>query len=114
MLVLDHRCKGISCSLVSFSSVLKSFSIFSPTSPSGSLTSSLMAPSSDMRDKKPSSVISSCVIFSLMIHSIFRIPLTSWYSLRVTWGTSMLWVDGERSSSFLLVKISMATKWTFA
>lgn len=26
----------------------------------------------------------------------------------------MLWVDGQRSSSFLLVKMSMATKWTLA
>jgi hypothetical protein len=35
--------------------------------------------------------------------------LTSWYSRRVTLGTSMLWVEGERSSSFLPVKISRAT-----
>ncbi len=26
----------------------------------------------------------------------------------------MLWVDGDKSSSFLPVKISMATIWTFA
>lgn len=45
--------------LVSFSSVRKSFSIFSPTSPSGTLTSSLVLPSSAMRDRKPSSVTSS-------------------------------------------------------
>merc|ERR1712000_260909 len=83
--------------LVSFSSVRKSFSILSPTSPSGILTSSLVVPSSDMRDKKPSSVISS-----------------NWYSRRTTLGTSMLWVDGERSSNFLPVKMSRATKWTFA
>ena len=44
--------------LVSFSSVRKSFSIFSPTSPSGILTSSLVEPSSDMRERKPSSVTS--------------------------------------------------------
>ena len=35
---------------------------------------------------------------------------TSWYSLRVTLGTSMLWVEGLRSSSFLPVKMSMATR----
>ena len=29
----------------------------------------------------------------------------NWYSLRVTLGTSMLWVEGEMSSSFLPVKI---------
>jgi len=39
---------------------------------------------------------------------------TSWYSFLVTTGTSMLWVDGHNSSSFLPVKISMATKWTLA
>ena len=40
--------------------------------------------------------------------------LTSWYSLRVTFGTSMLWVEGEISSYFLEVKMSVATKWTLA
>ena len=45
--------------LVSFSSTLKSFSIFSPTSPSGTLTSSLVSPSSDMRERNPSSETSS-------------------------------------------------------
>jgi hypothetical protein len=40
--------------------------------------------------------------------------LTSWYSWRRTLGTSMLWVDGHNSSSFLEVKMSMATKWTLA
>jgi hypothetical protein len=39
---------------------------------------------------------------------------TSWYSWRRTLGTSMLWVDGDRSSSFLPVNKSMATKWTLA
>ena len=39
---------------------------------------------------------------------------TSVYSVRLTWGTSMLWVEGERSSSFLPVKMSMATRWTLA
>lgn len=50
--------------LVSFSSVLKSFVIFSPTSPSGTLTSSLVSPSSDMRDKKSSSEMSSYEVVS--------------------------------------------------
>lgn len=45
--------------LVSFSSPLNRRSIFSPTSPSGTLTSSLVSPSSFIRDRKPSSVISS-------------------------------------------------------
>ena len=40
--------------------------------------------------------------------------LTSWYSRRLTLGTSMLWVEGERSSIFFEVKMSMATKWTLA
>lgn len=40
--------------------------------------------------------------------------LTSWNSRRETLGTSMLWVDGQRSSYFLLVKMSTATKWTLA
>jgi hypothetical protein len=39
---------------------------------------------------------------------------TSWYSVRLTTGTSMLWVEGQRSSSFFPVKISMATRWTLA
>lgn len=43
-----------------------------------------------------------------------RVFLTSWYSRRETFGTSMLWVDGDRSSSFLPVKMSMAVKWTLA
>lgn len=37
--------------LVSFSSVLKRRMIFSPTSPSGTLTSSLVSPSSVMRER---------------------------------------------------------------
>lgn len=45
--------------LVSFSSVLKSLVIFSPTSLSGSLTSAFWVPSSSMRSKKPSSEMSS-------------------------------------------------------
>lgn len=40
--------------------------------------------------------------------------LTSWNSRRETFGTSMLWVDGDSSSSFLPVKMSMATMWTLA
>jgi len=43
----------------------------------------------------------------------WRLP-TSWYSRRETFGTSILWVDGDRSSIFLLVKMSMATMWTLA
>lgn len=39
---------------------------------------------------------------------------TSWYSLRETRGTSILWVEGQRSSNFLPVKISIATRWTLA
>jgi hypothetical protein len=40
--------------------------------------------------------------------------LTSWYSWRRTLGTFMLWVEGQRSSSFLAVKMSMAVRWTLA
>ena len=39
---------------------------------------------------------------------------TSWYSARLTTGTSMLWVEGHSSSSFLPVKMSMAIRWTLA
>lgn len=46
--------------LVSLPSSTKSLLILSPTSPSGILTSSLVVPSSDMRERKPSSVTSSC------------------------------------------------------
>lgn len=45
--------------LVSFSSTLKSLLILSPISPSGILTSSLVSPSSFMRERKPSSEMSS-------------------------------------------------------
>lgn len=38
----------------------------------------------------------------------------TWYSLRFTTGTSMLWVDGQISSNFLPVKISKPTRWTLA
>merc|ERR1719229_786700 len=38
----------------------------------------------------------------------------SWKSLRLTLGTSMLWVEGQISSSFFPVKISRATRWTLA
>jgi hypothetical protein len=41
--------------LVSLPSSVKSLLILSPTSPSGILTSSLVEPSSDMRERKPSS-----------------------------------------------------------
>ena len=46
--------------LVSLPSSVKSLLILSPGSPSGILTSSLVEPSSDMRERKPSSVMSSC------------------------------------------------------
>lgn len=36
------------------------------------------------------------------------------YSILVTSGTSILWVEGQISSYFLPVKISMATRWTLA
>ena len=44
----------------------------------------------------------------------FESALTSWYSWRRTLGTFMLWVEGHSSSSFLEVKMSIATKWTLA
>lgn len=40
--------------------------------------------------------------------------LTSWYSLRVTLGTSMLCVEGEMSSYLRCVKMSVAIRWTLA
>jgi hypothetical protein len=40
--------------------------------------------------------------------------LTSWNSRRETLGTSILWVEGHKSSIFLPVKMSTATKWTLA
>lgn len=43
-----------------------------------------------------------------------RNSLASWYSVRLTTGTSMLWVEGQRSSSFLPVKMSIPTRWTLA
>jgi hypothetical protein len=48
-----------------------------------------------------------------LAHSYFLF-LTNWYSRRMTLGTFMLWVDGQRSSNFLPVKISRAIKWTLA
>lgn len=62
-------------------------SISLPKSESGSLTSSLASPSPDIK--------------FMNSPSMFK----SWYSVRVTLGTSMLWVEGEMSSSFLPVKI---------
>ncbi|KAH3686277.1 hypothetical protein WICPIJ_002774 [Wickerhamomyces pijperi] len=70
--------------------------MLSPNSPSGALTSSLVSPSLSIKDKKPSSMSN------------------NWYSVLLTNGTSMLWVDGDKSSNFLEVKISVATKWTLA
>jgi hypothetical protein len=102
--------------LVSFSSTLNSLLIRSPISPSGTLTSSLVTPSSVIRERKPSSEMSiwESVSKSQGLHLIEGYQLTSWYSRRETLGTSMLWVDGHRSSSFLPVKMSMATRWTLA
>jgi len=54
------------------------------------------------------------VRFSPEWTTCMRLVLTNWYSRRVTFGTSMLWVDGDRSSNFLPVKMSRATKWTLA
>ena len=39
--------------------------------------------------------------------------IITWKSLRLTFGTSMLWVDGHKSSYFLLVNISSPTKCTW-
>mmetsp|Transcript_9397 Transcript_9397/g.24320 ORF Transcript_9397/g.24320 Transcript_9397/m.24320 type:complete len:246 (+) Transcript_9397:250-987(+) len=63
----------------------------------GSLRSSLVVPSSQRSDAKPSSSQS-------MI----------WYSVRSTLGTERLWDEGTRSSIFFPVKMSTATKWHFA
>lgn len=61
--VVSMQCREKLCcsgnALVSLPSSVKSLLILSPTSPSGSLTSSLVEPSSDMRERKPSSVTSS-------------------------------------------------------
>jgi len=51
--------------LVSFSSVLKKRTIFSPSSPSGTRTSSLVSPSSLMSERKPSSEMSSWKVGAL-------------------------------------------------
>jgi hypothetical protein len=51
---------------------------------------------------------------SILILHLSMYILTSWYSRRETFGTSMLWVDGDKSSNFLPVKMSMATMWTLA
>ena len=59
------------------------FLISSPTESSGHLRSSLVSPESSMRERKSSSI-----------------PI-NWKSLRFTFGTSMLWVEGQISSSFL-------------
>jgi len=101
---------------VSFSSSTKIFLILAPISLSGHLTSSLEAPSSPMRDMKSSSPMSSCAdsVSKVHVYVLDRLILTSWNSRRETLGTSMLWVDGDSSSSFLPVKMSMATKWTLA
>jgi hypothetical protein len=57
-------------------------------------------------------VISDIELFlcQFMLHPLVRRFLTNWNSVRLTLGTSMLWVDGERSSNFLPVKMSSATK----
>jgi len=41
-----------------------------------------------------------------------RVPLSTSSSLRVTFGTCMLWVEGQMSSYFLPVKMSRPTMWT--
>merc|ERR1719254_245234 len=41
-------------------------------------------------------------------------PLSTWYSVLVTKGTSKLWDVGHRSSSFFPVKMSMATMCALA
>ena len=51
-------------SLVSLLSSVKSLLILSPASPSGTLTSSFMVPSSDIRERKPSSEMSSYELLS--------------------------------------------------
>ncbi len=50
----------------------------------------------------------------LLIPFLMASTRTSWYSWRLTCGTSMLWVDGDKSSNFLPVNRSMAVKWTLA
>ena len=57
--------------------------ISSPMASSGHLRSSRMSPVSSMRERKSS------------------LTPISWKSLRFTFGTSMLWVEGQMSSSFL-------------
>lgn len=47
------------------------------------------------------------------ISFIFAWKLTSLYSVLLICGTSTSWVLGTTSSSFLPVKISIATRWTF-
>lgn len=50
------------------------------------------------------------VYYCLKYH--FKYKLT-WKSQRLTFGTSILCVDGHKSSYFLLVKISSPTRWTW-
>lgn len=59
--ILSQSNERASYLLRSFSSSRNIFWILSPSSPSGSLTSSLVSPSSLMRERKPSSVMSSCM-----------------------------------------------------
>jgi len=53
-------------------------------------------------------------ICQLLIPFAMASTRTSWYSWRLTCGTSMLWVEGDKSSNFLPVNKSMAVKWTLA
>jgi hypothetical protein len=42
---------------------------------------------------------------NLLISFRRKLESTNWYSVRTTLGTSMLWVEGQRSSNFFWVKI---------
>lgn len=57
-------------SLVSLPSSLNILLILSPTSPSGFLTSSLVLPSSDMRERKPSSVTSTWYLSAVVGYKV--------------------------------------------
>jgi hypothetical protein len=73
----DDVCYFISCvhslagpihSLVSLPSSVNILLILSPISPSGTLTSSFVVPSSDMRERKPSSVTSSWCLSASVVY----------------------------------------------
>lgn len=75
-----------------------------PISPSGTLTSSLAVPSMVIMLRKPSSTAEAFSGGAEKSGGADE-PLTSWYSVRVTLGTSTLWVEGESSSYLRPVKI---------